>query len=409
MDRGWVRGRWFPLLVVALLAGPSLGWGSEGRDMSIANMRQSYHRGQLPSTAVRGAHPLVLFSDSVVSAARLHKLVEAQHPSLLAPAKRLILGTVDQHTGRPAATVATLDSLTAAELVVTVDPASPALRHLATDGHVALVFHSQGTQRQIRVVGTARVDSQEPGQPISRAGLILPGGSQGSPGRWSAEDVKRKLVAVAQAYGQANVAGLPALDPNAMCVVTARRGEDRVYVPSARMVLLKGCEPEGPVFYTNFRSPKGQDLEANPQAAFVLDWPIVGQRLDLAGSVGKVSDEAADAYWGTRPYASQLGSAASRQSQPLSWRGELVARALLYGLLHGPWPRRPKHWGGFQMEPDLVQWSSAKAGGEGSQVRLVIDPTLVEAWQGRDSRLHDRWLWLRGEDGNWSQPERLFP
>lgn len=375
----------------------------------IANMRQSYHHGQLPWTAVRGAHPLVLLSESVVSADRLQKLVEVQHPSLLAPAQRLILGTVDQQTGRPAATVATLSSLRASELAVTVDPASPALRHLATDGPVALVFHSQGTQRQIRVVGRARVDGQEPGQSIAGAGLIPPGDSRGSPGRWSADDVKQKLVAVAGAYGKANVAGLPALDPNAMCVVTARQGADGGYVPSVRMVLLKGCEPEGPVFYTNFRSPKGQDLEMNPQAAFVLDWPIIGQRLDVAGRVGKVSDEAADGYWRTRPYASQLGSAASRQSQPLSWRGDLIARALLYGLFHGPWPPRPKHWGGFQMAPDLVQWSSARAGPDAAQVRLVIDPTAIEVWQGRDSRLHDRWLWSRSDDGYWSKPIRLSP
>lgn len=409
MGRGWARRLWFPLLAVALLAGPSLGWGSERHDMSIARMRQSYHAGQLPWAVVRGADPLVLFSDSLVSAARLHERVEREHASLLAPAKRVIVGTVDQSTGRPAATVATLDALNPREVAVTVDSSSPALRHLATDSPVALVFHSQATQRQVRVVGQARVDGPASGEPTSGPVGLLEAASQVPGSRWSADEVKERLIAVAKAYGEAQVPGLPGLDPNAMCVVTARRGADGLYVPSARMVLLKDCEAQGPVFYTNFRSPKGQDLEANPQAAFSLDWPTLGQRLHVAGPVGKVSDEAADAYWRTRPYASQLGSAASRQSEPLSWRGDLIARALLYGLLHGPRPPRPQHWGGFLLEPDLVEWSRADVGLGDAQVRLVIDPKAIEVWQGRDSRLHDRWLWSLRDDGYWSQPQRLSP
>ncbi|MBK8479925.1 MAG: pyridoxal 5'-phosphate synthase [Proteobacteria bacterium] len=382
--------------------------------MAIANMRESYHAGQLPWAAVRGRHPLVVFADSISQADSLHARVEGAHPSLLAPAKRLILGTVDQATGRPAATPVRIASCSAAEIVVGVDATSPALRHLEVNPLAALLFHSQGTQRQLRVEGKARVaktEGSEAGAPERGQKLTLPGDTQGRAARWSAEEVEASLFEVAKAYREAKVPGLAALDPNAMCVVTARQREPGgLFRPSARMVLLKGCEEAGPVFYTNFRSPKGRDLEANPQAAFALDWPTLGLRLDVAGPVQKVSDGTADAYWRTRPYASQLGSAASRQSEPLSWRGDLIARALLYGLLHGPWPPRPKHWGGLLMDPDRVQWKRTQDDpSDGAQVRVVIDPTQVEAWQGRDSRLHDRWLWLRDDDGSWSRPERLSP
>jgi len=138
--------------------------------------------------------------------------------------------------------------------------------------------------------------------------------------------------------------------------------------PSVRMVLLKGFDEHGLVFYSHRTSRKGRELEANPQAALLFHWSPLGRQVRVEGRVERVSDEESDAYFATRPRDAQLGAHASRQSEPLGSRSELNERlAEVRGELgDGPVPRPPT-WGGFRLVPHA--W---------------------EFWQHRASRLHDR-------------------
>jgi len=156
--------------------------------------------------------------------------------------------------------------------------------------------------------------------------------------------------------------------------------------PSVRMVLLKGFDEHGLVFYSHPTSRKGRELEANPQAALLFHWSPLGRQVRVEGRVERVSDEESDAYFATRPRDAQLGAHASRQSEPLGSRSELNERlAEVRGELgDGPVPRPPT-WGGFQLVPHA--W---------------------EFWQHRASRLHDRFRYEREPSGSW-RVERLFP
>jgi pyridoxamine 5'-phosphate oxidase len=133
------------------------------------------------------------------------------------------------------------------------------------------------------------------------------------------------------------------------------------------VVLIKGFDERGIVWYTNYESQKGQELAGNPYAALQFHWVELERVVRIEGSVEKVSDEESDAYFRSRPLDSRIGAWASPQSQVISGRGVLVANAARYGaqfLLHPP---RPPHWGGYRLKPDNWQF-----------------------WQGRKSRLHDR-------------------
>ena len=177
---------------------------------------------------------------------------------------------------------------------------------------------------------------------------------------------------------EAIAAKLP--EPNAMTLATV--GPDGR--PSTRVVLIKGYDVRGIVWYTNYGSRKGRELAANPQAALQFHWVELERVVRIEGRVEKTSDAESDAYYATRPLDHRLGAWASPQSQVISTRAVLVANAAKAAAQHGLHPPRPPHWGGYRLVPEA--W---------------------EFWQGRKSRLHDR-LRYRLVDGAWLR-ERLAP
>jgi len=179
-------------------------------------------------------------------------------------------------------------------------------------------------------------------------------------------------------FRQALDAELP--EPNAMTVATV--GSDGR--PSTRVVLIKGYDERGIVWYTNYESRKGRELAGNPFAALQFHWVELERVVRIEGRVEKVSAEESDAYFQSRPLDSRIGAWASPQSQVIESRAVLVANAARYGAQFLLQPPRPPHWGGYRLTPD--RW---------------------EFWQGRKSRLHDR-LRYRLEAGQWVR-ERLAP
>jgi pyridoxamine 5'-phosphate oxidase len=172
-------------------------------------------------------------------------------------------------------------------------------------------------------------------------------------------------------------------DPNAMTLATA----DASGAPDARMVLLKGFDADGFVFYTNTESAKGGQLAANPQAALLFHWKSLRRQVRVRGPVVRVTDAEADAYFATRPRDSQIGAWASDQSRPMEGRFVLEKRAaelaLKFGVSAVP---RPPHWTGFRVEP----------------LRL-------EFWRDRPFRLHDRLVFERAAVAAAWTRARLFP
>jgi pyridoxamine 5'-phosphate oxidase len=177
---------------------------------------------------------------------------------------------------------------------------------------------------------------------------------------------------------QAIKAELP--EPNAMTLATV--GADGR--PSTRVVLIKGVDERGPVWYTNYKSRKGIELAHNPHAALQFHWVELERVVRIEGRVEFASAEESDRYYASRPLDSRIGAWASPQSQPIASRAVLVTNAAKAAARHGLNPPRPPHWGGYRLVPD--RW---------------------EFWQGRRSRLHDR-LCYRLEGGQWRR-ERLAP
>lgn len=171
-------------------------------------------------------------------------------------------------------------------------------------------------------------------------------------------------------------------DPNAMALATATPDA----FPSVRMVLLKGHDAQGFVFYTNAHSRKGGEVLANPRAALLFHWKSLRRQIRIEGPLAEVTAAEADAYFHSRPFKSQLGSAASDQSRPLDSRETYLARVEeLRAQVDGPTVPRPPHWTGFRLAP-----------------------TRMEFWLDRPNRLHERRQFNAGAAGAWSST-LLFP
>jgi pyridoxamine 5'-phosphate oxidase len=169
-------------------------------------------------------------------------------------------------------------------------------------------------------------------------------------------------------------------EPNAMTLATVGSN----LRPSTRVVLIKGFDARGLVWYSNYHSRKGQELAGNPWAALQFHWVELERVVRIEGCVSRVSNAESDEYFASRPLDSRIGAWASPQSQPIAGRTWLITEAARYGARFLLNPPRPPHWGGYRLEPDC--W---------------------EFWQGRKSRLHDRLRYQR-ESEVWVR-ERLAP
>jgi pyridoxamine 5'-phosphate oxidase len=168
----------------------------------------------------------------------------------------------------------------------------------------------------------------------------------------------------------------------AMCLSTI----DPDGFPDGRIVLLRGLDERGFIFYTNFHSAKGRALKANPNAALTFHWAPLDFQVRIQGSAEIVSDKEADAYFSARPRESQIGAWASDQSEPLDSRETLISRFKKFEkeFAHSEVPR-PAHWSGFR-----------------------VVPRKIEFWINGEYRLHDRFLYVKSKDGKW-QLSRLYP
>ena len=171
-------------------------------------------------------------------------------------------------------------------------------------------------------------------------------------------------------------------DPNAAALATV----DENGAPNVRIILVKAIEDDAFVFFTNYNSRKGRDLNVTPMAALDLHWKSLERQIRVRGNVIEESAEKSDAYFQSRDHGSKIGAWASRQSEPLSSKGHLVKAVAKQQAKHGLHPQRPSHWGGFR-----------------------IEPFEFEFWAAGKFRIHDRFRWTRRPPQNDWQIERLFP
>jgi pyridoxamine 5'-phosphate oxidase len=180
---------------------------------------------------------------------------------------------------------------------------------------------------------------------------------------------------------EVRAAGVSEQDAISMTLATATRFGQ----PCARIVLLKSFDEEGFVFYTNYDSRKGTELEENARACLLFYWPALWRQVRIEGSVERVSAEESDQYFHSRPLGSKIGAWASEQSSNIENRGVLEKRFEEFELKFAGNVPRPPHWGGYR-----------------------VKPTVIEFWQGQDNRLHDRLRYTLQENGGWVI-ERLAP
>jgi pyridoxamine 5'-phosphate oxidase len=173
-------------------------------------------------------------------------------------------------------------------------------------------------------------------------------------------------------------------EPHAMTLATVEQATHGFARPRTRIVLMKGFDADGFVFYTNYRSIKGRELAANPFASLHFFWPELERQVRIEGGVTQVDAALSEEYFRSRPLGSRLGAWASPQSEVIESRQWLEARLEAVTRQYGDDPPRPPHWGGYRVRPDLFEF-----------------------WQGRRSRLHDRLRYVRAGEG-W-RVERLAP
>ncbi|MFP4905134.1 pyridoxamine 5'-phosphate oxidase, partial [Paraburkholderia sp. BR14261] len=171
-------------------------------------------------------------------------------------------------------------------------------------------------------------------------------------------------------------------EPNAMTVATV----DAQGRPAARILLIKGVDERGFVFFTNYESRKGRELSANPHAALLFHWVELERQVRIEGKVELTSAEESDAYFNSRPLGSRIGAWASEQSTVIANRETLEAREREVAAQYGETPPRPPHWGGYRLVPEAIEF-----------------------WQGRPSRLHDRIRYTRESANVAWRIERLAP
>jgi pyridoxamine 5'-phosphate oxidase len=194
------------------------------------------------------------------------------------------------------------------------------------------------------------------------------------------EDVQDPILRFQDAFARAG-RNAPA-DHTAMALATSDPDTLR---PSVRIVLMHGFDARGFVFYTNYDGRKAGDLEANPQAALCFYWPWLDEQVRAEGSISRISDAESDAYFASRAREKQLGAWASRQSQPMASRDELLARYKeVEASYAGQVVPRPPFWGGYRLSPERIEF-----------------------WKAGEWRLHDRWLYVKEGDG-WKMT-RLYP
>jgi pyridoxamine 5'-phosphate oxidase len=190
--------------------------------------------------------------------------------------------------------------------------------------------------------------------------------------------VSSPLTSVREWFEDAVAAGLP--EPEAMALATATPDG----APSVRIVLMKGIDDRGVRFFTNYESRKGRELDANPRAAATMYWQPLARAVRLEGTVERLTSEESDAYFASRGRGSRLGAWASNQSRAIESRDVLLAALAGAEASYPDDVPRPEHWGGYRLVPEVV-----------------------ELWQGRADRLHDRERFVRDGDG-W-RSERLSP
>jgi pyridoxamine 5'-phosphate oxidase len=175
--------------------------------------------------------------------------------------------------------------------------------------------------------------------------------------------------------------GVSEQDATSMTLATATADGQ----PSARIVLLKSFDERGFVFYTNYDSRKGDELSDNPRACLLFYWPQVWRQVRIEGAVEKVTADESDAYFSSRPLGSRIGAWASNQSEVVEGRQTLEQQFAEMSARYGDQVPRPPHWGGYR-----------------------VKPAVIEFWQGRDNRLHDRLRYSLQDNGSWLI-ERLAP